>query len=328
MVALAAQGPLNGPDVVVTAGHVVRAMTRHPEDYAGAGLNKAVQAALRVGKKVRNETGLNEAGRSLATAGLAVFEREVGTLVGRTALVIGAGSMGGVVVAALRRFGLEQVHVANRTPERAARLAENVGGRGHHLDAVPDLLPTVDVVISCTAAGGFVIGPEDVAAAVAARPDHRLLMLDLALPRNIDPDVAEVPGAVLVDLAGVADAAEDDVAAASVVEAREIIDAEVRRFTDAQRIAAAAPVLSALRSSAEQLTRTELSKLGRRIPDLDPAAQDEINRSVQRIVERLLHQPTIRARELATSEDGLVYVEALGLLFATDTESRTAEVVA
>ncbi|MGK4580709.1 glutamyl-tRNA reductase [Kitasatospora sp. HPMI-4] len=291
-------------------------------------LNQALQAALRVGKRARNETGLNEAGRSLATAGLAFFERLVGSLEGKTALVIGAGSFGGVVLAALRRSGLLHVHLANRTPDKAQRLAETAGGTGHSLEEVPGLLAEVDVVVSCTASTEPLVTREDVAAAMAARGGRELYLLDLSLPRNIDPAVGELPGAVLVDLQRIArEGNGDDLSAASVASAHTIVDDEVESFAAAQRVARATPILATMRTTAHEAAASELERLAKRLSSIDDRTQKEITQSVRRIVEKMLHLPTVRVRQLADAPDGAVYVDALGKLFAPEPSAQSAQEV-
>ncbi|MEU0400258.1 glutamyl-tRNA reductase [Streptomyces sp. NPDC006197] len=279
-------------------------------------LNQAVQAALRAGKRARNETGLNEAGRSLATAGISFFERLVGSLDGKTALVIGAGSFGGVVLAALRRSGLSTVHMANRTPEKAQRLAETAAGRGYPLEAVPELLTEIDVVVSCTAATEPLLRADAVAAAMAARGGRALYLLDLSLPRNIEPAAGAVPGVTLVDLQRIAEeGGDDELSVASVEAAHRIIDSEVENLKAARRAARATPILAAMRASATEAADAELDRLSKRLDGIDGDALQEVSRTVQRIVDKVLHQPTVRARELAGRPDGEVYVDALHALF-------------
>jgi glutamyl-tRNA reductase len=280
-------------------------------------LNQAVQAALRTGKRARNETGLNEAGRSLATAGLAFFERTVGSLDGKTALVIGAGSFGGVVLAALRRSGLSRVHMANRTPEKAQRLAETADGQGHPLHDIPRLLTEVDVVVSCTAATEPLLRAHQVADAMPARDGRDLYLLDLSLPRNIEPEAGQIPGATLVDLQRIAEeGGDDELSVASVESAHRIVDTDVEALKAARRAARATPALSALRATAAEATEAELARLGKRLEAMDGETLQEVSRTVRRIVDKVLHQPTVRARELAGRSDGDVYVDALHILFA------------
>ncbi|MFF0560380.1 glutamyl-tRNA reductase [Streptomyces sp. NPDC004266] len=295
-------------------------------DRTGRVLAKAVQTALRVGKRARNETGLNEAGRSLATAGLGFFERRVGSLHGKTALVIGAGAFAGVVVAALRRSGLDRVHVANRTPEKAQRLAETTGGAGYDLADVPRLLTEVDVVVGATAATGHLVTARHVEEALAARDGRELFLLDLSLPHNIAPAAAELPGVTFVDLRRIAEEGqEDEISAASVQAAHELIDAEVEQFRTGLRLAGAKPVLTALRTAATEAAEAELDRLARRLDGLDGAARQEIGRSVRRIVDKALHQPTVLVRELAADPDGARHIAAFTRLFAAAEPPRDSD---
>lgn len=298
-------------------GQVKQGLDRSQQlERSGKVLDRAVQTALRVGRRARNETGLNEAGRSLATAGLGFFERQVGSLTGRTALVIGAGSMAGVVVAALRRSGLSRVHLANRTPEKAQRLAATADGEGFGLDDIPRLLTEVDVVVGATAATGRVVPLGTVEAAMAERAGRPLFVLDLAMPHNIAPEAAALPGVTFVDLRRIAEEGEgDEISAASVVAAQEIVAKEVGSFSAGLRLAGATPILTAMRNAAAEATEAELSRLARRLNDIDESTHQEISRSVRRIVDKILHQPTVRVRELAASSDGARYLDALGELF-------------
>ncbi|MET9677497.1 glutamyl-tRNA reductase [Streptomyces sp. NPDC006482] len=295
-------------------------------DRTGGVLAKAVQTALRVGKRARNETGLNEAGRSLATAGLAFFERRVGSLHGKTALVIGAGAFAGVVVAALRRSGLDRVHVANRTPDKAQRLADTTGGVGYALEDVPRLLAEVDVVVGATAATGHLVTARHVEEALAARDGRELFLLDLSLPHNIAPGAAQLPGVTFVDLRRIAEEGqEDEISTASVQAAHELVDAEVEQFRTGLRLAGAKPVLTALRTAASEAAEVELDRLVRRLEGLDGAARQEIGRSVRRIVDKVLHQPTVLVRELAADPDGARHIAAFTRLFATAESAGTNE---
>lgn len=312
-------------------GQVKQALERSQRVGAAGGvLGKAVQTALRVGRQARNETGLNEAGRSLATAGLAFFERAVGSLVGKTALVIGAGSMAGVVVAALRRSGLRRVHVANRTPEKAQRLAETAEGEGFSLEQVPALLADVDVVVGCTAGTGIVLSAPIVRSAMEGRGERPLFTLDLALQHTIDPAVGDVPGVTFVDLQRIADEGKDDdeLSVASVQAAQRIVEDSVTQFRAAQRLKQATPILTAMRDTAAAATASELDRLARKLDAIDAATHEEIGRSVRRIVDKVMHQPIVRARQMAGSAEGAVYIEVLGKLFAPDGREDNVEAMA
>ncbi len=281
----------------------------------GRVLSEAFQAALRVGKRVRAETGIDAAGRSLVSVGLDALAPD--GVAGRTAVVVGAGSMAALAASTLARSGA-QVVVANRTHDGAARLAESVGGTAVPMGEVPAVLPAADLLVTCTGAAGLVIEAEHVE---RARP---LDVLDLALPRDVDPSVRDMAGVRLVDLAALAssDAAPG---AEDVDAAREIVAEELAGFAAARRHAQVAPTVVALRSMADDVVDAELKRMHGRLPDLDERARSEVAATVRRVVDKLLHEPTVRVKELAAAPGGVTYEAALRELFALD--PRTVEAV-
>lgn len=292
---------------------------------AGRSLNELFQNALRVGKRIHTETGIDAAGRSLVTVSLALVAAHVGPLEGRRALVVGAGSMAALAAATLHRSGA-QVVVANRTVERAERLAASVDGSAVPLSAVASALPDVDVVVSCTGSGGTVVTLAQVAAAQVDRGGRPLGIVDLALPHDVEPGVAALPGVVRVDLASIAavnavSAAEEDLEAA-----REIVAEEVAVYAGTQRSSQAAPTVVALRTMAEEIVTAELGRLQTRLPQLPDATRGEVAATVRRVVDKLLHAPTVRVKELAAEPGGQAYASALRELFALDPRAVEAVV--
>ncbi|MER6007194.1 glutamyl-tRNA reductase [Nonomuraea sp. NPDC051941] len=272
----------------------------------GATLNELVQQALRVGKRAHHETGIDKAGASLVSAGLAL----AGDLAGRRALVVGAGSMSSLAAATLARAGVTDIVVANRTYERGARLAESVGGRAVGFAAVADELAGADIVITCTGAGRHVITPD-----MLSRP---AFLLDLALPHDIDPGVRAVPGVTLVDLETIQESGIGSRGGDAVESVRALVAEELRAYLDAERAAKVTPTVVALRSKAASVVESELGRLLMRVPDLDEKARDEVAMTVQRVVDKLLHEPTVRVKQLATCPGGDHYAEALRELFNLD----------
>ncbi|MEO3795663.1 glutamyl-tRNA reductase [Nonomuraea sp. B10E15] len=272
----------------------------------GATLNELVQQALRVGKRAHHETGIDQAGASLVTAGLTL----AGDLAGRRALVVGAGSMSSLAAATLARAGVTDIVVANRTYDRGARLAESVGGRAVEFSAVADELAGADLVITCTGAGRHVITP-----GMLTRP---VFLLDLALPHDIDPSVRAVPGVTLVDLETIQDSGVGAREGDAVESVRAIVAEELRAYVDAERASRVTPTVVALRSKAAGVVESELGRLLMRMPDLDERARDEVAMTVQRVVDKLLHEPTVRVKRLATCPGGDHYAEALRELFGLD----------
>jgi glutamyl-tRNA reductase len=276
-------------------------------------LNEVVQQALRVGKRARNETGIDRAGASLVSVGLG----RAGSLEGRRALVVGAGSMSALAVATLAREGIGEVVIANRTHERGAHLARSaeVPARAIELADLRSALAEADIVVSCTGAIGLVITPDMI--------EGPVFLLDLALPHDVDPDVRDLPGVTLVALDDLRDA--DDAPAATDTEAvRRIVCEEVQAFELGLIAATVAPTVVALRSKAAEVVDSELGRLGGRLPGLDDKARDEIAQTVRRVVDKLLHAPTVRVKELAASPDGDTYTEALRELFDLDPKAPEA----
>ncbi|WP_405143615.1 glutamyl-tRNA reductase [Sphaerisporangium sp. NBC_01403] len=283
---------------------------------AGTVLNELAQQALRVGKRAHTETGIDRAGASLVGVGLTLAERVLGPIAGRRALVVGAGSMSALSAATLARAGVTDIVVANRTFERAARLAQTVGGRAVELAEVERELPGADLVISCTGAGSVVIGTEMVARAVREKP---LFLLDLALPHDVDPGVRTLPGVTLVDLesmqeAGVGDQGQGG-GSDDIVAVRSIVAAEVCEYLRAERAAKVTPTVVALRAKAADVVEAELGRLVTRVPEIDGRLRGEISQTVRRVVDKLLHEPTVRVKRLAASPAGDHYAEALRELF-------------
>ncbi|WP_432942705.1 glutamyl-tRNA reductase [Kribbella sp. CA-253562] len=275
----------------------------------GSSLNALFQHALRTGKRARTETGIDSAGRSVVTAGLDA----VGGFEGRRALIVGAGSMASLAAQTLLNGGAASVTIANRNHDRAVALAERIGGSAIPLAGVPDALAEADLVVSCTGARGTVLTEEMIRNATDGRP---LGVLDVALPRDVEPGVARIPGVTLVtlaDLAGTAGGSEHD-----IDEVRRIVSEETGAFEATRRAASVAPTVVALRTMASELVATELARLDRRLPGLDDNQRQEVARTIRRVVDKVLHTPTVRVKELAADPGGPTYADALRELFALD----------
>ncbi|MEI8407611.1 MULTISPECIES: glutamyl-tRNA reductase [unclassified Kribbella] len=275
----------------------------------GTDLNALFQHALRVGKRARAETGIDAAGRSVVSAGLDA----VGGFEGRRALIVGAGSMASLAAQTLLNGGAASVTIANRNYDRAAALTERVGGTAIQLAAVPEALADADLVVSCTGARGIVLTAEMIRNATDGRPFG---VLDVALPRDVAPEAARIPGVSLVtlaDLAGTAGGSEDD-----IDEVRRIVSEETGSFEATRRAASVAPTVVALRAMASELVDSELARLDRKLPGLEDAQRQEVARTIRRVVDKVLHTPTVRVKELAADPGGPTYADALRELFALD----------
>jgi glutamyl-tRNA reductase len=235
---------------------------------------------------------------------------------GRAALVIGAGSMGGLALASLARAGADPLFIANRGAERAYRLAQLHGAAPVDLFDLGTALSIVDLVVCATASPGVVLTVEAVAEAVAHRFRGRhLTLLDLAVPRDIAPEADGMAGVTLINLAGIAAAGLDEPSATDRDAAEAIVASESEAFVNWLRGAEVGPTVAALRARADEVVETELHRLAQRRPDLTAEQRADVAHAVHRVVRRLLHSPTVRVRELATTAEGDQYAAALRELF-------------
>jgi glutamyl-tRNA reductase len=292
-------------------------------ETVGRFLQALFPAALRVGKRCHAETGIDSAGRSVVTVGLAAVAPA--GVAGSQALVVGAGSMAALAASTLVREGADVV-LASRSADRAERLAGIVGGRAIELSRLSRALVDVDVVVSCTGAAEVVLSADMVEAAVRERGGRPLRVLDVALPRDVDLAVHALPGVVAADLATLAGRHDLAAAAEDVAAVRAIVADELAVFAGARRQAQVAPTVVALRAMADDVVASELARMGSRLPDLDARALEEITKTVRRVVDKLLHAPTVRIKELAAEPGGATYESALRELFALDPRAVEAVV--
>jgi glutamyl-tRNA reductase len=283
----------------------------------GRTLHELIQRALRVGKRVHTETELDKAGGSVVSEALADADRRLGGLAGRRAVIVGAGSMGGLAAAALRRAGIGEIVVANRTTATGARLAElqreqGVPATAVGLDDLADRIAGADLVVSCT--GASVIDQD------AVRPRTTpLVICDLGLPRDVAADVAELDGVTIVDLESLQRRLAAAPSGLDTRRATGIVAEEVRAYLATQRSAEVTPTVTALRRRAAEVVDAELLRLDSRLgDDVEPKVRDEVAQTVRRVVDKLLHTPTVRVKELASGPGGAEYAEALRELFALD----------
>lgn len=312
----------------------VRSAVKLASEHGTVGrvLGELGRLALRTGKRARAETAIGRAGLSLLSAAVELAAGRSGTdaLAGRRVLIVGAGSMSALAAATAARSGAASIAVANRTREHAERVAASVGTAATMVSGLADLpaaLAAADVVVSCTGAAGPVITVDVASAALAARTaPGPLVIMDLAMPRDVEPGVADLPGAVLIGMDQLGEHASaiagDDVAAV-----RAILEAELAGYQSAMDAARVAPTVVALRAKAAKVVDAELARLAGRLSadDLSCHALDEIAQTVRRVVDKLLHAPTVRVKELAGSPGGEEYAAALRVLF--DLDPRAVEAV-
>ncbi len=289
----------------------------------GPALNVLFQQALRVGKRVHAETDIQRAAPSLVSLALDRAAAEIGPVAGKRVLVVGAGSMAGLAVATVSRLGAADVVVSSRTEANARRLAEQYAGRSVPLTQVQEALAGADVLVSCTGATGVVL-PLAVVAAARADSTAPLAVIDLALPHDVDPAVAELPGVSLFGLARLADEVNEGEAATDVAAVRDIVAQEIAAFLAARRSATVTPTVVALRTMATGIVDGEMERLLARLPGLDAEVRAEVEHAVRRVADKLLHQPTVRVKELANETGAVSYAAALAELFSLDPDAVEA----
>lgn len=307
---------------------------------AGTTLHRLAQQALYVGKRVHTETGIDSAGASIVSVALdraaqalnagkydddnAPTSDQSRRLDGRRAVVLGAGAMGGLAVAHLGRAGISHIDVTNRTPDRAERLSEIARDSGTPAAAFPlenlsAAVAEADILFTCTGAVGTVVSLGDVHTALARRgPDRPLVICDLGMPRDVDPAVAGLPGVTVMGIEALQADPETSGAAAEADAARTIVDAELTSFLQAERMAGVGPLIGKLRGRGGQVVAAEMRRLEARLPDMDEKVRDEVANTVRRVVDKLLHPPTVRFKELAARPDGENYAAVVRTLFDLD----------
>ena len=314
--------------MVVGEGQILgqtREALRVGQEYGtiGPALNTLFQQALRVGKRVHAETDIDKAAPSLVSVALERATGHVGELAGKRVLVVGAGSMAGLSVATVSRLGAAEVVVASRTQERADRLAQQYGGRSIPLAEVGDEIASCDVLVSCTGASGVVL-PLSTVAAARTNPGGPLAVIDLALPHDVEPSVGDLPDVELIGLARLADELHEGVIAADIAAVREVVTDEVTSFLTARRSQEVTPTVVALRTMATGVVDAEIARLLGRLPDLDPDVRAEVEQTVRRVADKLLHHPTVRVKELANESGAVSYAAALAELFSLDPDAVDA----
>jgi glutamyl-tRNA reductase len=286
-------------------------------DTAGRLLHELMQQALRVGKRAHAETGIDKAGQSVVTAALEVAEAQLGALTGRPALIIGAGAMGALALATLTRAGVGPVTVTNRSAARADRLAEAYGAVAIPFADLDAALRDTDLVISATASA------EPVLTRARLEQAGPLVVLDLAVPRDVAPDAAGLPGLTVIDIDSLAASRRALPAAADTAAVEQIVTAEVEHFLAWLRGADIAPTVAALRTRAEDVVAAELRKLYSRRSEFTDEQRADVSRTLHRVVQQLLHSPTVRVRQLAAEPGGDQYAALLRELFDLDVPLAT-----
>jgi glutamyl-tRNA reductase len=281
-------------------------------------LDRLFRDALRAGRKARTETAIGESPASTSSAAAALAEQVFGDLRGRRILVIGAGKVGELAARNLLSRGAEIAVVANRSIDRAAELAEQLGGTALPLDRIEDELRRADVVLSSTSAPDWILDRGAVERLLPSRRGRPLFLIDLAVPRDLDPSIHELDGCYLYDIDDLAAVVAETLAGRrrEAERAEAIVAAEAERFRDWQAALDVVPAIASLRARAEEIRAAELRRA--KLTDAERRAAESVTTAV---LNKLLHLPTIRMKEAAAAADGVVYADAVRHLFGLEDES-------
>jgi glutamyl-tRNA reductase len=282
-------------------------------------LNLLFRYALESGKRARTETGISRSTASVAHAAVEMAEEILGTLSGKRVLVVGAGEMGEGVAGALSRAGTESITVLNRTAARAEALAEKIGARVSEFESLETELVEADVVLACTGSGGVIIDQE-LMTRVRNGVSTPILVVDIALPRDVAASVAELPGVTLRDLDHLSDWAQRgiDKRASEVGQVREIIGEEVKRFLLDQTQRQAAPLVAQLREVVESIRTAEMDRFESSLAAMTPEQRELVESISHGIINKMLHAPSVRLREAAGTPQGERLSAAVRDLFSLD----------
>jgi glutamyl-tRNA reductase len=313
----------SGIDSAVVGEAEILGQVRHSweiaqsEGAAGSQLNLLFRHALEVGKRARTETGIGRHVASVSTAAVAMAAQRLGSLEGRSILVMGAGEMGEGMVRALATNGVSDIRIANRTWENAAELAERLGGTPIRLAELDAALTEVDLLLTGTGANSMIIEHSDIERVMRARGDREILVVDVAVPRDVDPAAADIPGVTILDMDDLRAFAEAGMAERrrEVASVESMCAEELERYLSVISAREVAPLVSRLHEQSEDIRVAELDRLRARLGDLDERQLEALDALTKGIVAKLLHQPTVRLKDAAGSPRGERLAEALRDLF-------------
>ncbi|MDH7576332.1 MAG: glutamyl-tRNA reductase [Bacillota bacterium] len=291
-------------------------------------INTLFQEAIKIGKRVRTVTGIDQHPASVSYAAVELVKQTFGNLGGCTVLIIGAGEMGELTLKHLVAQGVSTILVSNRSYDRAEALARLYGGEAIRYDLLFSQLERTDIVISCTAAPHFVISGAQVHQAVAAKKGRPLFLLDIAVPRDIEPTAGQIPGVILYDIDDlehvVLEYMEERKKAAVVAE--KMISEAVTEFLKWLSTLSVVPTIRVLQEKGEEIKEAELRRYLRRLGKLDPRSEKIIRGLANSIINKLLHTPIIRLKEYACKHEGHLYSQILENLFDLKVQSGDSEV--
>ena len=294
------------------------------EEATGPMLATVFHAAVRAGRRVRHETGLGAAPDAYIAIGTDLADDALGGIAGRMTVVIGAGGMAELAVRHLRSRGVGPVRVLNRSLEHARALAERTDSDHGGLDGLPGALEDADLIVSATGAAGHVIGRADLRRATAGRAGRPLVILDLAVPRDVEPEATELDGVRVIDILALRDRIGDDSpqTAEEVARARAIVDDEVRRWIVRRRGDELAPVIKALRERGDRVVRAEIDRWASRLTELTPVERDAVEAIARGVAAKLLHDPIVAMKERNEPGTDRGHARLLAELFGLDPDDE------
>ena len=292
------------------------------ESASGPWLSRTFRHAVEVGKRARTETAIGRHAVSVSSAAVALATSRLGSLDDRRNLVLGAGSMGEGMALALAGAGVKEIVVANRTAEKAHELATRVGGRPITLEEIPDALVACDVLLASTGAQDLLVERSAIESVMEARSGRALLVVDIGVPRNIDPGAGEVFGVTLLDIDDLRAFGEQSLAQRrqEIGHVREIIAEELDRHRHDRTAREVAPIITALRAHVDDVRALELERHRAKLDALEPSARDAVEQLTRSIVNKVLHEPTVRVKDAAGSARGELYADAIVELFGLDVD--------
>jgi glutamyl-tRNA reductase len=308
-----------GLDSLVPGEGEILGQVRDAFDAGSTGphLDRLFRMALHAGRRARVETAIGESPASVPAAAAALAQQVFGDLRGHRALVVGAGKMSELTARNLVSRQAHVVAVANRSPAHAGELAAVLGSRAIGLDEIQRELATVDVVVSSTAAPGFVLDLENAGAAVRSRRGRPLLLVDLAVPRDVDPALAQIDGCFVYDIDDLEAVVEASLQGrrSEAHRAERIVADEADRFREWQASLAVVPAIASLRRYAEEIRAAELARAQGRLARLSDGDRQAVEALTAQIVNKILHGPTVRMKEASLTPDGVVYADVVRQLF-------------
>ena len=313
----------SGIDSAVIGEHEILGQVRSAwelaieEQAVGTVLNSLFRHSLEVGKRARSETLISRNITSVSQAAVAMADKQLNGLIGKRVLVVGAGEMGEGMAKSLHAGGITELRVANRTWDRAVETAERLNGKPVRLDELPQNLTEVDLLLTSTGATAAILEYGDLDEAARQREGRELLIVDIAVPRDVDPASAELDGVTLLDMDDLREFAEKGIRAREkeVSSVIEIINEELERFSNLFSARSVAPIVTQLHSRAEEIRNAELQKLFRKFPELTSEQLKGIETLTSVIANTLIHEPTVRLKDAAGTPKGERLSEALQDLF-------------